>query len=68
MCGCQAAKQGNSAYPGLLQRLPVPEEVWVNVSMDFITRMLKSNAKDVIFVVVDRFSKYVHFMALSHPF
>lgn len=65
---CQAAKHDNSAYPGLLQPLPIPEEVWVDISMDFITGLPKSNGKDVIFVVVDRLSKMVHFMALSHSF
>lgn len=42
--------------------------MWVDVSMDFITRLPKSQGKDVILVVVDRLSKYAHFVPLSHPF
>lgn len=52
----------------MLQPLPIPEAVWFDISMNFITGLPKSGGKDVIFVVVDRFSKYSHFMALSHPY
>lgn len=65
---CQAAKYDASAYLGLLQLLPVPVDVWVDVSMNFITGIPKSQGKDVIFVVVDRLSKYAHFIVLTHPF
>lgn len=46
----------------------MPTEVWINISMNFITGLPKSNGKDVIFMVVDRLSKYMHFMILSHLF
>uniref|UniRef100_A0A803L3P1 Integrase catalytic domain-containing protein n=1 Tax=Chenopodium quinoa TaxID=63459 RepID=A0A803L3P1_CHEQI len=65
---CQANKSENAASPGLLQPLPIPQEVWVDISMDFIGGLPVSFGKTVIFVVVDRFSKYAHFMALSHPY
>ena len=36
--------------------------------MDFIEGFLRSISYNCILVVVDRFSKYAHFLPLSHPF
>ncbi|GJZ52664.1 putative mitochondrial protein [Tanacetum coccineum] len=64
----QRYKPNLEAYPGLLQPLSIPTSIWTSISMDFIKGLPKSRGKDVILVVVDRLSKYSHFMALSHPF
>ena len=56
------------AYPGLLQLLPLLEGTWKNITMYFIAGLPKLEGKDTIMVMVDRFSKYRHFIAMSHPF
>ena len=65
---CQRYKPELVAYPGLIQPLPIPTQIWSEISMDFIESLPKSHGKSVILVVVDRLSKYAHFMALQHPF
>ena len=50
---------------GLQQPLPIPNQKWESISMDFITGLPKVQEKDCIFVVVDRLTKYAHFMAIS---
>lgn len=54
------------ANPGLLQPLEIPTQSWTDISLDFIEGLPKSQRKDVI-LVVDRFTKYAHFLALQHP-
>lgn len=65
---CQKNKAEHIPYPGLLQPLPVVDLAWTHISMDFVEGLPKSHGKDVILVVVDRFTKYSHFLTLSHPF
>nr|GEV90182.1 hypothetical protein [Tanacetum cinerariifolium] len=65
---CQRYKPDLSAYPGLIQPLPIPTHVWSEISIDFIESLPKSQRKSIILVVVDRLSTYAHFMALQHPF
>lgn len=65
---CKMTKSVTTPYPGLLQPLEVPDQAWTHLSMDFIEGLPKSDGKNVILVVIDRFSKYAHFIALAHPY
>lgn len=65
---CQRCKYDYSASPGLLQPLPISQRPWAVMSTDFIEGLPNSRGKDTILVVIDRLTKYGHFVALSHPF
>jgi hypothetical protein len=64
MCdACQRNKPRNKRPAGLLQPLQMPDNCWKSVSMDFIVSLpLTLNKHDAIMVMVDRFSKMVHFV------
>lgn len=67
---CQRFKGEHVHVPRLLQPLPIREKIWTDVSMDFIEGLPKSQGKTTIFVVdlvVDRLTKYAHFISLLHP-
>jgi hypothetical protein len=68
MFGMKQNKVETINTPSILQPLSIPSQCWEEVSMDFITRLPKSEGKSVIMVIVDRLTKYTHFCALSHPF
>ncbi|KAA3479823.1 Retrotransposable element Tf2 [Gossypium australe] len=63
---CQKCKSDNAAYPSLLQPLPIPNRAWAAISLDFIKGLPNSKGKTTILVIVDRLTKYGHFIALTH--
>lgn len=65
---CQQAKLERIKYPGLLEPLPVPFKPWQHITMDFVEGLPQSSRYNCLLVVVDRFSRYGHFITLSHPY
>jgi hypothetical protein len=65
---CQQAKSEHTKLPGKLQPLPIPPEAWHSVGLDFIEGLPVSGRFDTILVVVDKFTKFGHFIPLKHPF
>nr|GEV51752.1 hypothetical protein [Tanacetum cinerariifolium] len=65
---CQRYKPELVLYPGLLQPLPIPTSVWAEISMDFIDGLPMTKGRTVIMIIVDRLSKYSHFVPLTHPY
>jgi hypothetical protein len=65
---CQVNKDEHTRLAGLLQPLPIPEHKWESISMDFITRLPRTQGNDCIFVVVDRLTKFAHFFSIATDF
>ncbi|CDJ29444.1 Retrotransposon nucleocapsid protein, related [Eimeria mitis] len=62
---CQQQKPRNKLKPGFLHSLPIPDRIWTDISMDFIVGLPPVRGHDSMYVVVDRLSKYAHFIPRS---
>jgi len=63
--GCNACQRNkNQTQPPAGKLMPnlVPEKAWTHISADFITKLPLVQGYDSILVVVDRFTKMVHFI------
>jgi len=66
MCNCQScmlAKPSTHGKYGFLHPLPIPNQPWQEVSMDFVTGLPISEGYHTIMVVVDSLTKMRHLIA-----
>jgi IS30 family transposase len=63
---CERVKVEHQSPAGKLQPLPIPKWKWEEIGMDFVTDLpMTKNQKDMIWVIVDRLKKSVHFLAVN---
>ncbi|GKD34171.1 putative reverse transcriptase domain-containing protein [Tanacetum coccineum] len=66
---CSKIKAERQRSSGLLQQTEIPEWKWDKITMDFITKLLRSkNGHDTIWVIVDRLTKSAHFLAIREDY
>ncbi|GKB36215.1 putative reverse transcriptase domain-containing protein [Tanacetum coccineum] len=59
-------KAGCQKPSGLLVQPVIPVWKWENITMDFVTKLLKtSTSQDTIQVIVDRLTKFAHFLPMK---
>ncbi|GKA09481.1 putative reverse transcriptase domain-containing protein [Tanacetum coccineum] len=66
---CSKVKAEHQKRSGLLQQPKIPEWKWENITMDFIVKLPRTySGHDAIWVIVDRLTKYAHFLVVREDF
>nr|GEX09877.1 putative reverse transcriptase domain-containing protein [Tanacetum cinerariifolium] len=63
---CLRVKAEHQKPSGLLVQPEIPQRKWDNITMDFVTKLPKTQSgNDTIWVVVDRLTKSAHFLPMK---
>ncbi|GKB17262.1 putative reverse transcriptase domain-containing protein [Tanacetum coccineum] len=66
---CSKIKAEHQRPFGLLQQPEIPEWKWERIAMDFITKLPRTGSgHDAIWVIVDRLTKFAHFLPIREDF
>ncbi|GKE75931.1 putative reverse transcriptase domain-containing protein, partial [Tanacetum coccineum] len=66
---CAKVKAEHQKTSGLLQQSEIPVWKWERISMDFITKLPRtSSGYDSIWVIVDRLTKFAHFIPMNKKY
>jgi len=61
---CQRSKSSRKKPNGLLQPLPIPQQRWRDIAMDFVTGLPKSGNYNAICTIICRLIKERHYVSL----
>ncbi|EOX94106.1 DNA/RNA polymerases superfamily protein [Theobroma cacao] len=65
----RSTKMYRTIKKSTLQPLPIPEWKWEHVTMDFVLGLPRTQSgKDAIWVIVDRLTKFTHFLAIHSTY
>lgn len=59
---CRRVTSSREGYQGVLRSLSAPDRAWKDISIDFIVGLPDSRRYNAILVVVDRLTKYRHYI------
>ncbi|GJS14328.1 putative reverse transcriptase domain-containing protein [Tanacetum coccineum] len=66
---CLKVKAEHQRPFGLLQQPEIPEWKWERITMDFVTKLPRTNSRhDTIWVIVDWLTKYAHFLPMHEDY
>ncbi|GJV26623.1 putative reverse transcriptase domain-containing protein [Tanacetum coccineum] len=66
---CFKVKAEHQKPSRLLEQPKIPEWEWENITMDFIVKLSRTSSRhDSIWVIVDRLTKYAHFLAVREDY
>ncbi|GJV57251.1 putative reverse transcriptase domain-containing protein [Tanacetum coccineum] len=65
----ESVKAEHQRPSGLLQQPEIPEWKWEGIIMDFVTKLPRTSSEhDTIWVIVDRLTKFAHFLPMREDY